>query len=169
MRALRGLVLLSVLAALPAGAHAGQSWLGVGTGVVSGDVRYDCPTGRCSESGVFGSLSVNLTALDTTGLRLRGVRAREKTDKRPEELALLVGKQVGVGRGPYLLLGFGRIFNPDNDRPQPANGLAYELLFAGPRPGSNLGFEFSLLGNYAGNVRYFGANFGLRMGNLGGR
>lgn len=152
----------------PAAARSGpNAWVGFNAGLLVGSVDLPCgpgSSGDCDEGGVFGSYGLNFTIAGDMALRVRGVRADENTANKPEEIAAMVGPQVNDG--VYVLLGAGRIRNPDNDYPGNTSGLAWELLFA-PRSRSGVSFEGSVQGNHFGDAQYAGISVGIRFGKLG--
>jgi hypothetical protein len=152
----------------PAAARSGpNAWVGFNAGLLVGSVELPCgpgSSGDCDEAGVFGSYGLNFTIAGDMALRVRGVRADENTEKEPEEIAAMVGPQVN--EGVYVLVGVGRIRNPDNDYSGNASGLAWELLFVPPSR-SSLSFEASLQGNHFGDAQYAGISVGIRFGKLG--
>lgn len=152
----------------PAAARSGpNAWVGFNAGLLVGSVELSCgpgTSGDCDEGGVFGSYGLNLTIAGDMALRVRGVRADENTDEEPEEIAAMVGPQVN--EGVYVLVGVGRIRNPDNDYSGDTSGLAWELLFAPPSR-SGLSFEGSVQGNHFGDAQYAGISVGIRFGKLG--
>lgn len=154
--------------ARPAARASGQKvWLGFNAGLLVGSVEIPCgngSSGDCDEGGLFGSYGLNFTVAGDMALRLRGVRADENTEKEPEEIAAMVGPQIT--EGVYVLVGLGRIRNPDNDYSGDTSGLAWELLFAPPTR-SGLSFEGSLQGNHFGDAQYVGVSVGIRFGKLG--
>lgn len=153
--------------ARPAPASGQKAWLGLTAGLLVGSVDIPCGSGSsgdCDEGGMFGSYGLNLTLAGDLALRLRAVRADENTEDKPEEIAAMAGPQVN--EGVYVLVGVGRIRNPDNDYDGDTSGLAWELLFA-PPSASGLSFEASVHGNHFGDAQYAGISIGIRFGKLG--
>lgn len=145
----------------------GMSWVGVDTGIMLGTVEIDCPAtssdSDCSEGGIFQTLGINFTAADEGAFRLRGVVSLERTDRRPFEVAALVGARMG--RNWYALLGPGVIHNVDNDYDGNAIGLAWEILLAPRRP-TSAGLDLSFQGNVGPDVQFFNFSIGMRFGDL---
>lgn len=145
-----------------------KTWLGLNVGLLAGSVDIPCgagsSSGDCDEAGVFASYGLNFTVAGEVALRLRAVRAEENTARKPTEIAALVGPQIN--EGVYVLLGFGKIRNPDDEYDGDSNGLAWELLFA-PPSSSGVSFEASVHGNHFGDAEYGGLSIGFRFGKLG--
>ena len=144
-----------------------RSWFGLNTGLVSGSVELPCSggaSGDCDESGLFQTYGVNLTVAGRTALRLRAMRAEEKTDHKPYETAVLFGPRLGRSHW-YGLVGVGRIMHPDDDYAGDVTGLAWEFVRARPTR-DGLGFEFSIHGNSFGDASFVGVAVGLRLGKL---
>jgi hypothetical protein len=148
-------------------ARPGRAWIGVGTGLVSGDVDIPCGGGTggdCSESGVFQSYSANVTFAGEAALRFRGIRAEEETDRTPYETAALIGARFGRSNW-YGLVGAGRIRHADDSFVGDARGFAWEILFA-PSSRGPVGFELSFQGNNGRDVDFTAFNVGMRFGKL---
>jgi len=142
-------------------------WVGIGAGMLSGDVEVPCgaaPGGGCSEHGNFISYSANFTVAGPIALRVRAIRANEETDRTPYETAALLGLRLGRSNW-YGLLGPGRIRHADDSFQGEAHGLAWEILRAAPSDGA-VGFEFALHGNSGSEVDFAGFSLGLRFGSL---
>lgn len=167
MRILLAATLLALSSAAQADGTA--AWLGVGAGVLAGNVSEpNCGMPRnCDELGVLGMYTVNLTYSTPQGaLRIRGTRAEERmTLDDPRELAFLIGGRLNSGT--LLMVGGGRLFNADDSLPEPFWGLALEMVHS-PLVESSSGLEIGLQANIAPDLYYVGLSLGLRFGSLGG-
>ena len=146
----------------PKTADGARAWVGLGVGLVWGDVEVPCDglgAGDCSEGGVFTSFNLNVTVAGPFAARLRAVHANEDTSKPPLEVAALVGPRVGDVF--YVMVGASNVSHPDDDYSGDAKGVAWELLFA--PAGSSV--EFSLHGASGGDLDYSGLSLAVRLGN----
>lgn len=146
----------------------GGAWVGMGLGVLSGTVDYDCPppdSGNCSESGAYGTYTANVTVAGPVVFRARGVRTQDRVDGRtPYEVAALVGGRFG--RSPwYGLVGAGRVRHADDNVPDANEGVAWEILMA-PGSSGGAGFEMSFHGHLGTHVDFVGFSAGMRFGLL---
>ena len=142
-----------------------RAWIGLGIGVVSGDIEVPCSdpsASGCSEGGVFTSFGFNLTMAGPIAGRLRLVHANEDTKKPPIELGVLIGPRLGDDF--YVLVGHSNVSHPDDDYEGDAAGVAWELLYAPRSLGSSI--EISLHGATGDDLDYSGLSFGLRFGKL---
>ena len=142
-----------------------MAWFGLNIGLVSGDIDLPCasPGDGCSEGGVFTSFGANVTFAGPVAVRLRAVHANEDTDHRPVEAAALIGPRLG--KDFYLLVGASTVYNPDDDYPGNADGVAWELVYA-PLSLSGTGFEITLHGAEGDDLSYSGISAGFRFGKV---
>lgn len=145
----------------PKAADGVRAWVGLGAGIVWGDVDVPCgdpSTGGCTEGGLFTSFNLNVTVAGPVAARLRAVHANEDTSKPPVEVAALVGPRLGAGI--YVMVGASNVSHPDDDYSGDAKGVAWELLFASA--GSSI--EFSLHGASGSDLDYSGVSLAARLG-----
>lgn len=162
-------LLIVAMAALPPAPALAQSWFNLGVGIGSGEVEYPCGGTTCREASSLRLLTSGFTVVDDLAMRLRYTGSGEFTENPPRELAGMLGVPLGgdADTGVIAFVGWGRIFNADDDFDGHADGVAMELLLA--RGGSGtVGTEFTLAGNLSGDVSYVAAMFSLRFGNLSG-
>jgi len=147
----------------------GQAWIGGSVGGATGTVKTECSSGpqdnrNCEESGFFHTYGANFTLAGRSAFRFRWTQSEERhTSPKPYELAAMVGGRMGRSNW-YGLVGGAKVLHPDNNHPNEARALAYEILFAPASEG--VGFELSFAGGYGNDVQYFGFNLGLRFGML---